>query len=39
MRRPQKGRGVEAGLKVANVEAEPSHFQFGCCCEDLLFCR
>jgi hypothetical protein len=39
MRRPYEGRGAETGLKMANVEAEPFHFQFGCRPEDLLFCR
>ncbi len=39
MRRPLKGRGAGTGLKVANVEAEPSHFQFGCRREELLSCR
>jgi|GEM_PF-4217002 hypothetical protein len=30
MLRPMKGRGFGTGLEEANVEAEPSHFQFGC---------
>jgi hypothetical protein len=35
MQRPLKGRGVGTGLEVANVEAEPPQFQFGCCREEL----
>ena len=34
MQGPLNGRGVGTGLEVANVEAEPPHFQFGCCCEE-----